>query len=242
MKISILFLICFNYYYSFSTKEIQIHQKTESIDYAVIFEEDYKSAEQKIKTLETQFSKQFPTNSLIAQSIIFPELIRYNLFRDILETESLKLIYVEEGSQMIDFSIGAFQMKPSFIEKIEKYLQNHPSSIQNNAHFSVITTFNSADIRKIRKQRVERIQRTDWQILYLSAFMSICYERFENLATLSQNEQVIFLAAAYNTGFDKSEIQINKSAQRKIFPYGIAFGENQHAYTQISLFYYQSKI
>ncbi|PIY08205.1 MAG: hypothetical protein COZ18_13515 [Flexibacter sp. CG_4_10_14_3_um_filter_32_15] len=61
---------------------------------------------------------------------------------------------------------------------------------------------------------------------------------FEHLKELSKKEQVVFLAAAYNTGFDKTKEQIQKASQRKIFPYGIAFGENQHAYTQITLFYY----
>jgi hypothetical protein len=210
-------------------------------DYKAIFKKDYTNAEQTINKLETQFSKQFPAKKRIAQAIIFPELIRYNLFRDLLETESLKLIYVEQGSEMIDFSIGLFQMKPSFVEKIEMYLQNNSVLLQNNSSLSKIPHFDFSTIEKIRKQRIERLQQTDWQLLYLSAFIDICFHRFEHLATLSDEKQVVFLAAAYNTGFDKSIQQIEKAANRKIFPYGTAFGEDQHAYTQISLSYYLSQ-
>ena len=59
---------------------------------------------------------QRPSNVL---PIVFPELIRYSLFRDYLETTMLERLYVKEGTSGADFSIGHFQMKPSFAEKIE---------------------------------------------------------------------------------------------------------------------------
>jgi len=149
-----------------------------SIDYATVSGDDYKKAKQRIASLETQFSICFPNQKKMAQAVVFPELIRYHLLRDLFETESLKLIYVEEGSQIIDFSIGLFQMKPSFVENIENYLQKYPCLTESTNNFSKINDFKTSEIKKIRTQRIERLQQTDWQILYLSAFMSICYHRF----------------------------------------------------------------
>ena len=49
-------------------------------------------------------------------AIFFPELIRYSFIRDLLETTALEYLYIENGKNYADFSIGRMQMKPSFIE------------------------------------------------------------------------------------------------------------------------------
>lgn len=61
-----------------------------------------------------------PAKALMA--IVFPELIRYNTVFDALEINSLRYLYVSEGKDYADFSVGYFQMKPSFAEMVEQDL------------------------------------------------------------------------------------------------------------------------
>jgi len=53
-------------------------------------------------------------------AIVFPEMLRYNENLEEIETQLLKSLYVRFGNRYADFSIGYFQMKPSFAEKIEE--------------------------------------------------------------------------------------------------------------------------
>ena len=62
------------------------------------------------------YDKQYKNEKL---AIVFPELLKYTLYQDLLETTALELIYTSYGKSYADFSIGYFQMKPSFIEDLE---------------------------------------------------------------------------------------------------------------------------
>ena len=53
------------------------------------------------------------------QAIVFPELMLYNSVKDDIESESLRVLYVQFGKAYADFSVGPFQMKPSFAEEVE---------------------------------------------------------------------------------------------------------------------------
>ena len=59
----------------------------------------------------------------ICSSIDFPELIRYSVLKDKMEGYILMTFYKLHGSKFSDYSVGYFQMKPSFIENLEKYTQ-----------------------------------------------------------------------------------------------------------------------
>jgi hypothetical protein len=82
---------------------------------------------QQHNALIQKMAKKYNQNNMPVLSIVFPEIIRYNAFKDFLETKTLEWLYVEYGKDKADFSIGLFQMKPSFVEKLEKYLQATPS-------------------------------------------------------------------------------------------------------------------
>ncbi len=66
-----------------------------------------------------------------AISIVLPELIRWNALQDIMETTALELLYVEKGKDGADFSIGYFQMKPSFIENLENYVLTNRDGVSH---------------------------------------------------------------------------------------------------------------
>ncbi len=68
----------------------------------------------------TAYSNKYNVPARELKAIIFPELIRYNRVFDAIQIESLKYLYVTEGKYYADFSVGFFQMKPSFAEKVER--------------------------------------------------------------------------------------------------------------------------
>ena len=136
-------------------------------------------------------------------AIVFPEILRYNNALEEAETQLLKSLYVRFGNKYADFSIGYFQMKPSFAEKIEekkgKILQHTPQE---------------------RSERVMRIKTIQGQMEYLKDFSSIMYQRFPEIAQINEQEQVIFLASAYNLGFWFSKKAIEGWIGQKAFPSG----------------------
>jgi len=149
-------------------------------------------------------------------AIVFPEMLRYNENLEEIETQLLKSLYVRFGNRYADFSIGYFQMKPSFAEKIEeskgKKLQHTPQE---------------------RSERIKRIRSIEGQIEYLKDFVAITYQRFPEIAQKTENEQVIFLASAYNLGFWLSKQAIERWIGQKAFPSG-KNAAIRFAYTDIS--------
>ena len=62
----------------------------------------------------------YQLNPYFVLAIVFPELIRYSKLQDVIESNDLKVLYVQFGDTYSNFSIGRFQMKPSFCEQLEK--------------------------------------------------------------------------------------------------------------------------
>ena len=55
----------------------------------------------------------------MALAVVFPEIVRYSDLEDLIQIRALKVLYVQYGRKYADFSVGHFQMKPSFIEQLE---------------------------------------------------------------------------------------------------------------------------
>ena len=92
-------------------------------DYRKIFEKEWIEAEKYVAgqrevwdVIFTEFD--IPTERAVA--VVFPELVRYSALRDYMETAAVKALYLQKGVKGADFSIGRFQMKPSFAEDIER--------------------------------------------------------------------------------------------------------------------------
>ena len=77
---------------------------------------------QQNKAVIQKNADQFNISAKELKAIVFPELIRYNKVFDAIEINSLKYLYVSEGKDYADFSVGYFQMKPSFAEMVEQDL------------------------------------------------------------------------------------------------------------------------
>ena len=141
----------------------------------------------------------------IAESVIFPELIRYSLFQDRMETGSVKSVYVSRGSAGCDFSIGRFQMKPSFVEKLEKRWMRSDLPRKYDLYFD------TKDSQMARRVRISRMEKEEWQCIYLAVFLKMLYLDYgsvnkdgvhtqDGLDSLSRKEQVRLAATAYNCG------------------------------------------
>jgi hypothetical protein len=188
------------------------------------------------ETHRQEFEKTAKRTGLTASflfAIVAPELTQYSYLRDKVETYSLKVFYVQNGKSYSDFSIGFFQMKPSFIERMEDSLQTI-----NRLHEKFKNCLMSEpDSRKARVERVQRLSQLEWQFEYLALFCELVRERFPSKSKLSENDKLIFYAAAYNTGFHKSEALIEQMAQQALFPH---FLREKYRYSDIALCFYRT--
>lgn len=171
-----------------------------------------------------------------ALSIVFPEVIRYNSFSDFIETKTLEWVYVDFGAERADFSIGLFQMKPSFIEKLEEATKSDPSVFRQ---FSDILSYPSTlSAVEIRRMRVSRLQNFETQIGYAQVFSLVCDAKFKKEVFANSAEKIKFFAAAYNFGFEKDVKEIKKWTTKKAFPYGVNYKGKQMIYSEVSADFY----
>ncbi len=172
----------------------------------------------------------------ISSAIVFPELIRYNRFRDFAETSALELLYINHGKKVADFSIGRFQMKPSFVETIETLLRND-SLLKNE--FDCELKYPTADSSEIRKIRLDRLKNQEWQFLYLACFIKLAEKAYSNYMNDNPENQLLILSSAYNRGFGATYDELKILSETKTFPYG-----NKHlgrySYYDIAKFYYSN--
>ena len=209
-------------------------------DYRAVFGTDYIWANDWVKEHNTLFANAAQLNNVPArelEAIVFPELIRYNNVYDAMEIQSLKFLYVSNGKAYADFSVGCFQMKPSFAEAVEKdavlYLDD--STI---AQLSFQGLAYSKDDEATRKQRVQRITSVAGQLNYLVAFYKICERKFETAAFTNSNEKIKFFATAYNAGYHFTKEEILKKADRRFFHTGKLLSATKYNYSDIAMFWF----
>ena len=169
-------------------------------------------------------------------AIVFPEMLRYNLLRDLIETTALEQLYTRYGSGLADFSIGHFQMKPSFVEELELHIRQSPELLDCYAAWISYAAMNE---RNRRVERIARLKQVEWQLIYACLFDAVvadCYgvEVFENEA-----KQIAFYATAYNCGFEKGSEYIEEQIDKRTFPYGPRLGNEQYNYAALSNAFYQ---
>jgi hypothetical protein len=210
---------------------------SQSIDYQELFGDDWKKATTFEKENRIWIEPLLVKNHIsypLAISIIFPELVRYSALRDKMEITLLKALYVNLGEDYANFSIGQFQMKPSFAEMIR---EKAPSVL---GHRSVIVFKNVSefdDIKDFRKSIVTDLEDPKSQINYLIAFIKICQKNFKS-CWKDETAEVKFLATAYNFGFNKRDVEIESMINKKFFNTKLIKTEN-YSYADVSLFWYK---
>lgn len=142
---------------------------------------------------------------MIAEAVVWPEMQRYDRLQDYMETSAVTGSYVSKGSAGFDFSIGRFQMKPSFVEELEKGWMRSGLARKYGLWFD---TADSADARRVR---LSRLKKEEWQVIYAGVFLRLLYSSYgsydkkgertqDGIETLPTEDQVRIAATAYNRG------------------------------------------
>ncbi|MGM0464573.1 MAG: hypothetical protein ACQEQW_07930 [Bacteroidota bacterium] len=207
-------------------------------DYEDQFGTDYVYALRFINDNSFQFSSVFPDTAdrQVASAIIFPELIRYNALRDLIETATLKTLYVQYGSTYANFSVGPFQMKPAFAEKIEREWRRRGGTAYKWSWLS-----DTLQNNEYRYRRLERLGSLDGQIIYLYMFYQLMEDRFTCFHFESTEDKIRIYAAAYNGGMDLSTGRLRELSDTRQFHTGLFSwnAANLYNYADIAVYYFR---
>jgi hypothetical protein len=210
----------------------------QSADYENIFSGDFRRALSDIEKIRSVLREEcglFNVNPQLAEAVVFPELIRVSILRGKIEVAGLSLFYVKFGRAYSDFSAGVFQMKPSFIEELERYVTEEPRLGEFKNVFAYPDRVGEKDIRR---ERIARIFSAEWQCRYAALFLKALSLKF-SFHGMSDDERVLFSASAYNYGFTRPYNKIKNAEKLEQFPYGKMSPVKQYSYADVSLWYYK---
>lgn len=200
------------------------------------FGSQYTDALTMCREQKTIFTNTFPksgSDPALVLSVAFPEMLRYTLWKDVLETTALEVLYIDHGAGAADFSIGWFQMKPSFAEGIEQRILINTKAM---AIFSQLV-LNKDDLpAEQRRKRVARLKDMKWQAEYLSAFVWLASAKLDS-ASAGTGKRLQYLSALYNKGLDCSLKEIDQFLLTRTFPYGPG-RENPFSYSELATFFF----
>lgn len=211
------------------------------------YSSDYIIALQKVQGFQYQFDSICKSNGTPPKevlSIVFPEIVRYSYLSDISEIAMLELFYVEKGStKYSNFSVGLFQMKPSFIEGLEKEISSNKALKKKYKNLLFNDTISDKTMRNIRLSRLKNMQ---YQISYASCFYEIAIKKLSadsRWKKANLEERLRIISTAYNSGLNIS-YDFNLNMQKaKLFPDGkICFDCHNYNYSDIVVKFYRKLI
>lgn len=185
-----------------------------STDYPKVFGNDWTSAEQFVSDHHAEWKQEFDlfgVDARLAEAIVFPELIRYSKWQDEIEMAAVNGLYIQKGTKGANFSIGRFQMKPSFAEEVEAAWNQ--SALAKEYGF----VFNLQPNAEARRSRIRRLSSMQGQCRYLAIFIRLQFLRHPQLQQLQLKEQVGVLATIYNRSFSTTWEQASHLRHQKSF-------------------------
>lgn len=210
-------------------------QSSEAQDYAKIFGRNYRQALDFIQR-NRRFDETFCACDIdpgFAWAIVFPEMIRWSALSDVIETSNLKALYVQFGKGYSDFSVGRFQMKPSFVETLESDFNRLLERSEKDK--TGVSAFDMADTIENRRARVARLIGLDGQIRYLLLFILVMEKIYVRETWPSVEDKLRFFATAYNAGYRRGAAVLRKESTLLRFHTGIFFSKPAYSYADIAL-------
>jgi hypothetical protein len=203
------------------------------------FKKEYRQADEWLKQHQQLIVSKAAMHGIpprMLMAIVFPELVRYNAVYDFMETTALSILYVQSGARYADFSIGHFQMKPSFAEMVEQdalKLLNPTTLRMLNLQQGV-----KVDDEVQRRARINRLESIEGQMDYLVAFYRILEQRTGSMKFNSDEAKLRYYATCYNSGYRKSSEEIGQAMKQKYFHTGKLMSSATYNYAELSLEWY----
>lgn len=210
-------------------------------DYSKIFGDSYSEAMKYLGNNQWMGDtlKSRGIHPVFAISIVFPEMLRYNQLKELFEVSALLTLYIQYGSDYSNFSVGYFQMKPSFAEQLETIWNSMTPKPFECKEFNVTET------TAARSERISRITTPKGQLLYLSIFIAIMEKRFPSYNSSSNIfKKVTLYSTAYNYGFNKSGVELMQKSKESTFYTDFLKGSTTtyYCYADISRYFYKKHI
>jgi len=205
-----------------------------SQDYEEIFGRNYRNALDFIRS-HRRVDETFRARSVdpaFAWAIVFPELIRWSALSDVIETSNLRALYVQFGKKYSDFSVGRFQMKPSFVETLEGDFNRLIDPGEKDR--IGIPKYDSTDTVENRRARVSRLTELDGQVDYLTAFILVMDKVYAGEIWPGAEDRLRFYATAYNAGYRRGAAALRREANLLRFHTGIIFSKPAYSYAGIA--------
>ena len=213
--------------------------RDEDPDYEKIFGRNYKNAVAFVES-NRKYDAAFRSGGIdraFAWSIVFPELIRWSALSNVIETSNLRTLYVQFGAKYSDFSVGRFQMKPSFAETLEG---DYNRLIEQDVKDKIrLPAFKTADTAENRRARVVRLTDMDGQIGYLIAFILVMEKMYAGEIWTDDEAKLRFFATGYNAGYRRGAAAIKKESVLRRFHTGVLFSKPAYCYADISLDFFR---
>jgi hypothetical protein len=182
-----------------------------------IFFEKYPDAKKTVTETYSRLSilQELPKEKgKIIYSIVAPEVSMYKSFLNLMETGAAEIFYANMGGEYGNFSLGIFQMKPSFIEKIEG---NYKKYCKKGEYLNGLSYAHDLNLDEIRGERIGRLKSEEWQQIYLICFYEIMEVKYANKFP-DLRTKISFYAAAYNYGFQSNYDEIKIWEKKISFP------------------------
>ena len=211
---------------------------SQSPDYKEIFGSDWERALAFERENRSWMQPLLEHNNIpydLAIAVIFPELVRYSALRDKMEITLLKALYINLGEQYANFSIGQFQIKPTFAEIIRK---EGPTVLERKSGIIFRQPDEFENVSDYRKSIVTDLEKTETEFNYVVAFYKICEKKFR-IGRMEQTKKLKFLATAYNYGLDKSAEEIESMTGGKYFNTKL-FKTQNYSYADVALYWYDN--
>lgn len=147
----------------------------------------------------------------LCEALVFPELVRYKRVVDAVQQAALGARYVQGGETACNYSIGIFQMKPSFAREVEEAWMATEGPGRYGLYFDL------RDGPELRRRRMDRLMDPEWQCVYLALFVRLLLDREPALAASDPETRLLHLATAYNLSFTATWEARLSALRRKTF-------------------------